>query len=159
MTAFDTLIAANLEAIAVLLLGERDIGTGLSLLGGRATAPINIAHMARVSDDDLIYLAFDETNPLAVPDITLAVPRAPFCHVKPGCRLYLAEGAKRALILPPQGARGHYQVRPREIVHVDRMPADIEAGVARAQERLDALLRQGATVGKQTAIYMLPHAA
>ncbi|WP_145916845.1 hypothetical protein [Erythrobacter sp. QSSC1-22B] len=144
--AQNNIILAYLSADEEMLLNGKKIGSGLSFAGGdRRTAedPLQVAKFAKSNEEDTVHLGFERIDDdYKFVELTLYMPRDEGTYIVSGCRLHAGRQKGRVVILPPAGKKGSYRVAPREILHVRSVPADIEAGVERANTRLNALVRK-----------------
>ena len=145
LEAENQIMGRYLDAIHQMLLKGRALKPGLSLVAGDRRTPDNplqVAMSAKDSDEDIVHLGFERIDgEYRFVELTLYAPRDGATNIISGCRLYMGERNGRALVLPPIGKKGSFQARPKEIVHLRRMPSDRDEGIQRADERLQALLR------------------
>lgn len=145
MTDKDTIIRDTVVAVTRLLLGQRKLKRGVSVVGGPALNIVGRANLARIavtSDTDLVHLGFghDADGRYGLTSITLMCPRDGVCHGKTDCTLWVSKAGSRAIILPQSGHRGSFRMTPREIVQLPDRPQDEADGAARGRTALAKLL-------------------
>jgi len=131
-----TFEAAVTRAVIKLLLGTRKLKPGVVISGGDPLGTddkIELGRYAVKSDDDVLHLEYRTGPDPALTGIAMFLPRDGRCHIQTGCRLWLSKAGNRGLIVPQAHVRGHFRLAPREIVHIDRKPAEnLNEGVERA---------------------------
>lgn len=142
----------HVAAITRMLLGKNvKLAPGVAITGGDVLSGEGIANLVNAaigSDTDVIHLAVQErSGGLALADIDVVVPRDQRCYAFTGCRLWLAAGARQALLLPRDGARGHFRLLPGELLHIDGKPQGVVSDGLRHAERQLAALVRSADVG------------
>jgi hypothetical protein len=148
--AFET---ACTKAVARLLLGNRRLKEGIVLTGGNRLdldGKVRLARQARASGTDVLHLEYgtDDDGRYGLTGMIVFMVRGDICHIQTQCRLFLAKGGTRGVVLPQPGARGHYRLAPGEILHIDGKPAgDVTDGMARA----DAWLARQLALGSDAA--------
>lgn len=157
------IVRKHVEAVIKMLLGNRRMKPGTAILGGLPLdidARIGLGEHAIASKTDIVHLAFGDRGPrFALTEITTFAPRDIGCFIQQGCRLWLPMSGNRALILPKPHVPGHFRLSPRELLHINRKPSDIEEGIARAKLRLARCASDGVELSDQAAITELPVAA
>ena len=100
------------------------------------------------------YLEFavGEDDVPVMTGITVMLPRDTVCYVSTGCRLSLASGKARAVIVPQGGANSHFKVLAGEILQVRGLSASLAAGCDRATAKLAVLVRDGVDVAGQVVL-------
>jgi hypothetical protein len=140
----DTAIQAHVHAMVDLLLGKKRMEHGLIFCAGGEQdndGRLAFARAAAASRADVVHFEFNYTAGCYLTGINLVIPRDDFCLVATDCQLYLAKGARRAVIVPKLEVRGHFSALPGELLHRDGKPKDLDAGVERASRRLEQLMR------------------
>jgi hypothetical protein len=151
-------VSAHIAAVTKLLLGDRMMKPGLSIIGGEeldAAERLELGMMAAESQYDVVHLAF-ALNATGVPVMTginLFLPRDRTCYAWTRCRLSLARGASRAVIVPQDGVRSHFKLLPGEILQVKGRPAGFATDAGRADRKLDVLVRDGVEVTGQVTLH------
>lgn len=157
------IVRRHVEAVTELLLGNRMLKPGAMIIAGELTGgdgTIALGQLAQAMGKDIAFLAFGDTaDGYRLNDVSIVAVRNGICHVQPGCRLYLPKAGVRATILPQPHVRGHFRLSPGELIQVDRKPADVEDGVARAATRLARLVAQGVNLDGRAIINTYPLAA
>ncbi len=164
MTTDTIIIRQHVAAISAMLLGNRRMKNGVTILAGEPldmNGRLEVGLMAKQTNNDIIHLEFgdaaDGTHVLS--GINIMAPRDIAVYIQTECRLWLSRSGTRAIILPRPEVRGHFRLSPRELIHVDSKPADIEEGIRRAEDRLRKLVTRGAFPIGQVEIADLPIAA
>lgn len=153
------IVRAYTEATVKLLLGHKKVRPTLAFTAGNILSiesRISLASTAIQSDTDLIHLAFttDVSGKTVMADITIFCPRDGACYIHTGGRLAQARGAKRAVILPPDNIRGHFEVTPDEIIQRTNKGRDlIDGGVERAEARLHRVMSMRPDVTSQVKMF------
>ena len=157
------IVRKHVEAVIKMLLCNRRMKAGIAIVGGLPLdidGRIGLGRRATASETDIVHLAFGDRGPrFALTEITTFAPRDAGCFIQPGCRLWLPKSGNRALILPKSHVPGHFRLSPRELIHIDQKPSDIEAGVARAEQRLAQWANDSIELSAQAAITELLVAA
>jgi hypothetical protein len=163
MTNKTDIVRHHVEAVTKMLLGNRTLKPGAMIIAGEVTSSdgtIALGQMAMALGKDIVFLAFGDTaTGYGLIDIATAAVRGGICHVQAGCHLYLPKAGTRAMILPQPHVRGHFRLSPGELIQIDRKPADVEDGVARATARLARLVAQGVDLDGRAVIKTYPLAA
>lgn len=162
--ATTAIIRRHVEAITHMLIGDRPLEPGLAITAGQTLQPHGVAELARVavlSNMDFIHLDFSVDGQCATLNgILVVAPRDQRCFVYTNCRLSQTPGARHAVILPADDARGHFKILPGEIVHMPHKPHELlYEGLRFADDRLQALVREGVKVDGQIDVFEVPHAA
>ncbi|MDF2496105.1 hypothetical protein [Sphingomonas sp.] len=161
MTAENTeIVRRHVEAATQMLLGNGTLRPGAMIIAGETDGGegrLALAHMAKASGKDVIFLAFKETEGgYRLIDMMIAAVRSGICHLQTGCQLYLSKAGARAVILPQAHVRGHFRLSPGELVHLNRKPADIADGIRRAGARLARLTQCGVELNGRVVITTYP---
>ncbi|UZK67785.1 hypothetical protein [Sphingomonas sp. M1-B02] len=165
MTTDNTILCTHVAAAVQMLLGKNvRMEPGVAVTGGDSLAAEGKTGLIRAAvafDTDVIHLAFETMRDgLVLAGIEVFVPRDGACYSYSACRLWLAEGSARAVILPRDGVRGHFALHPGELIHVDGKPKGLVAeGFRRADQRLRALVRTQPGFGNGLDIDDVPQAA
>lgn len=164
MTAdYTTIVRRHVEAITHLLIGNRSLKPGTAIAAGEPIeigGIVRLAQLAKESRTDLVYLHFDQTKPgSGLRSITLVMMRNGICYCHTDCRLYLSKSGTRAVILPQNNVRGLFRLSPREVIHIDRKPNDVEDGVARADAQMRKLVERGVCLEGRAETTSYPQAA
>ncbi len=151
-------VRAHVAAVAKLVLGDKIIKPSMSIIAGEpldAVGRLRLGEMATETQIDIIHLEFaiDGDGAAVMTGINLVLPRDALCYSWTACRLSLLPGQTRAVIAPRDQVRGHFKILPGEIVQVDSKPHALTAGIARAEHRLAALVRDGVDVNKQVILH------
>lgn len=162
--ATTAVIRRHVEAITHMLIGDKPLEPGLAITAGQTLQPHGIAELDRaavLSDMDLIHLDFTVEDKRAILNgILVVAPRGSRCFVYTDCFLSQAPGTRHAVILPADGARGHFKILPGEIVHMPHKPQELlDEGLCFADERLQTLVRDGVQVDRQIDVFEVLHAA
>ncbi|RDE05972.1 hypothetical protein [Sphingomonas aracearum] len=138
-------------------------GVAVAALGvttAEAVALIDHGQMAQALGKDIIFIACGDTETgYGLTEVMIAAVRNGICHVQSGCSLYLPKAGARAVILPQPHVRGHFRLAPGELIQIDRKPADVEDGVARAGARMARLVAHGVDLDGRAVINTYPLAA
>lgn len=156
-------IRRHVKAVTVMLLGSRRLKPTVVITAGD---PIGLevltflGRTARAANVDVVHLAFDDTAAgCCLTDISVIVPRGRMCYVQRGCKLWQSKAGGRSVILPRPECRGMFRLSPGEILHIDGKPEDVDAGIARAEARLRALVTRGVCIDGQIDVREVPLAA
>jgi hypothetical protein len=157
------IVRRHIEAATHMLLGNRTLQPGAMIIAGELTGmdgQIALAQLAKRLGKDLVFLTFADTaDGYCLTDISIVAVRYGICHAQMGCRVYLPKSCARAVILPQAHVRGFFRLAPGELLHIDRKPANIEDGVARAAARLAKLVARGVHLDGRAVINTYPLAA
>lgn len=157
-TAQNAHIRAHVAAVAKLALGDKVIKPSMAIIAGEpldAVGRLKLCEMATETQIDIIHLEFavEGDGMPVMAGINLVLPRDAVGYISTDCRLSLLPGQSRAVIAPRDEARGHFKILPGEIVQVDSKPLALTAGIARAEQRLATLVRDGVDVDKQVILH------
>ena len=152
-------VRAHVAAVAKLVLCDKVIKPSMSIIAGEpldTLGRLKLGEMATATQIDIIHLEFaiDGDGDPVMTGINLALPREMFCFTWSDCKLSLLPGQTRAVIAPKEEVPGHFKILPGEIVQVKSKPHALTAGIARATQRLTALVRDGVDVDKQVVLQM-----
>ncbi|WP_294192858.1 hypothetical protein [uncultured Sphingomonas sp.] len=144
-------VRAHVAAVSKLLLGNKIMKPGLMILAGDPLDHVQQIAFGCTAVDaqvDLVCLEFaiGEDDAPVMTGITVMLPRDTICYVSTGCRLSLAYGKARAVIVPQNGAQSHFKVLPGEILQVRGRPASLAAECDRAATKFAMLVRDGVDV-------------
>ncbi|MBN8807811.1 MAG: hypothetical protein J0I47_06200 [Sphingomonas sp.] len=149
------------HAVTRMTLGHKMLKSGLALLAGGPidmAKRIHLAQVAKQSDCDLIHLTLDHVDgDYRMTGIHICAPRDIAVYTYPECRLSLV--GKHAIIIPPKGGRGHFELTPRELIHRPHKPDGWEEGIDRAERRLRDLVEQEVDTAGQIDLYTVPRVA
>ena len=152
-TAF---VRKHLEAATSMLLGKKVLKPSAAMIAGQQideAGRMQLAQLASTGGLDIVHLEFGETTDgFGLVGISTIMPREGSCYAFTGCRLYLEDSDAQALILPRAKVAGMFKLAPGELIHIDRKPSDAEAGIARAEARLQALVESGVEVERQVKV-------
>ncbi|MEN2786756.1 hypothetical protein ACFOKI_01345 [Sphingomonas qilianensis] len=158
-----TIVRKHTAAVTSMLLGSRLLKPGTAITAGDQldiAGRLQIAQVAREADADLVHLQFADTaDGFCLSSIFIVMVRNGLCFGQPSCRLYLSKFGSRAVLLPQANVRGHFRLAPGEIIHVERKPDDVEAGIARAEAQVRKLVARGVCVAGQFEVTEIPLAA
>lgn len=144
--AENKIMSIYLQAVREMLLKGKALKPGLLFAAGDRRTPDNplqVAMAAKASGDDIVHLGFERNDgEYRFVELTLYMPRDEGTYIVSNCQLYMDSRNSRAVILPPIGRKGSFRTMASEIVRLNRVPADRDKGVARANERLQALAIQ-----------------
>lgn len=133
----------HLQAAIDLIAGKKKLKSGLMFCAGNSLdfgQRLALAADAAAHERDVVYLEFTTLSAgTYFTGLTVVIPREGRCLVASGCQLYLPRGSQRAQIVPQANVVGHFTALPGELLHLPRRPADLEAGVCRAADRLAEL--------------------
>lgn len=153
---------AYLAAVSKLLLGNAVLKPGVGITAGAPLdqlRKVELSRMAFQSQTDVIHLEFatNDAGRFGMVGICVFVPRGQICYVLSDCQLWLGERKSRAIILPSPEARGHLRMGKGELIHIDGKPsATPEEGIARAHERLRAIVERTPCMKRQVRIDEIP---
>ena len=150
-------VRAHVAAVSKLLLGDKTMNPGLMIMAGDPLDPFQRIAFGRTAVEaqvDLVYLEFTIADD-GVPTMTglnLMLPRDTICHAWTGCRLSLALGKTRAVIVPKEGANFHFKALAGEILQVRGRSASLAPGCDRAAAKQAMFVRDGVDVAGQVVL-------
>jgi hypothetical protein len=157
------IVRRHIEAATQMLLGNRTLKPGALIIAGELTGiegRLALARLAETSGKDIVFLGFADTaDGYGLTNISIVAARDGICHGQTDCQMYLPKTGARAVILPQPHVRGFFRLSPGELIHVDRKPADVEEGVARAAVRLATLVARGVHLEGRAVINTYPSPA
>lgn len=157
------IVRRHVAAVTQMLVGNRTLQPGAMIIAGEMAGiegRLALARLAETSGKDIVFLGFaDSAEGYGLTNISIVAARDGICHGQTDCRLYLSKTGARAVILPQPHVRGLFRLSPNELLHIDRKPADVEDGVARATARLAKLVERGVQLDGRAVINTYPLAA
>jgi len=151
----NSIFLSHAAAVHQMLLKGKPQTRDLLFIGGarRHTLEhrIGIAQLVQLNDADILHFGFEHTaNGYELTEFSVCMRRDGMIAFARECRLWADQSGMRVILVPPADRfKGSFGFLPDEIVHLRSRPRNPEAGFARADATLRALIAAGAEEEQQ----------